>query len=148
MVGPCGSRTTRPACGSSCAYPGGRPTADPSEEAAPWAMTIGAGITEPLGARIIEAPISRPDERVATALAHLGGMWPAMTVTAALSECADAALTGAVGFLFREAAARGQWSAQGDGRVSPAGYIVLAMGKFGAGEVNYSSDVDLIVFYD
>jgi glutamate-ammonia-ligase adenylyltransferase len=83
-----------------------------------------------------------------TALADLGAVWPAMTVTAALSECADAALTGAVGFLFREAAARGQWSAQGDGRVSPAGYIVLAMGKFGAGELNYSSDVDLIVFYD
>ena len=83
-----------------------------------------------------------------TALADLGGVWPAMTVTAALTECADAALTGAVGFLFREAAARGQWWAQGDGRVSPAGYIVLAMGKFGAGELNYSSDVDLIVFYD
>ncbi|MGZ5852478.1 MAG: bifunctional [glutamine synthetase] adenylyltransferase/[glutamine synthetase]-adenylyl-L-tyrosine phosphorylase, partial [Hyphomicrobium sp.] len=83
-----------------------------------------------------------------TALADLGGVWPAMTVAAALSECADAALTGAVDFLFREAAAPGQWTAQGDGRVSPAGYIVLAMGKFGAGELNYSSDVDLIVFYD
>ena len=28
------------------------------------------------------------------------------------------------------------------------GYIVLAMGKYGAGELNYSSDIDLIVFYD
>ncbi len=26
--------------------------------------------------------------------------------------------------------------------------IVLAMGKMGAGELNYSSDIDLIVFYD
>ncbi|MEI9900797.1 MAG: bifunctional [glutamine synthetase] adenylyltransferase/[glutamine synthetase]-adenylyl-L-tyrosine phosphorylase [Hyphomicrobium sp.] len=31
---------------------------------------------------------------------------------------------------------------------APAGYIVLAMGKYGAGELNYSSDIDLIVFYD
>src|SRR5918994_1460282 len=29
-----------------------------------------------------------------------------------------------------------------------SGLIVLAMGKMGAGELNYSSDVDLIVFYD
>ena len=28
------------------------------------------------------------------------------------------------------------------------GFVVLAMGKAGAGELNYSSDVDLIVFYD
>ena len=83
-----------------------------------------------------------------TALADLGGVWPVMTVTAALTECADAALNGAVGFLFREAAARGQWLAAGDGRVDAVGYIVLAMGKYGAGELNYSSDIDLIVFYD
>ena len=29
-----------------------------------------------------------------------------------------------------------------------SGYFVLAMGKMGAGELNYSSDIDLIVFYD
>ena len=43
------------------------------------------------------------------------------------------------------------------GRLKPAdpaqpeqgsGYIVLAMGKMGAFELNYSSDIDLIVFYD
>ena len=32
--------------------------------------------------------------------------------------------------------------------VAPSGYIVLAMGKYGAGELNYSSDIDLIVFFD
>src|SRR5262249_13289561 len=37
----------------------------------------------------------------------------------------------------------------GSGRPAQgSGYIVLAMGKMGAGELNYSSDVDLIVFYD
>ncbi len=29
-----------------------------------------------------------------------------------------------------------------------SGYIVLAMGKMGAFELNYSSDIDLIVFFD
>ena len=82
-----------------------------------------------------------------TALADLAGVWPVMTVTAALTECADAALNGAVDFLFREAAARGEWLAEADGSSTP-GYIVLAMGKYGAFELNYSSDIDLIVFYD
>ncbi len=83
-----------------------------------------------------------------TALADLGGVWPVLSVTGALTECADAALQGAVDFLFREAAARGQWLPGADGSVAPSGYIVLAMGKHGAGELNYSSDIDLIVFFD
>lgn len=83
-----------------------------------------------------------------TALADLGGVWPVMTVTEALSDCADTALSAAITFLFREAAARGQWLADSDGNVHPEGYIVLGMGKLGASELNYSSDIDLIVFYD
>src|SRR6185312_9469719 len=37
-----------------------------------------------------------------------------------------------------------------DGRVLEAttGLVVLAMGKYGAHELNYSSDIDLVVFYD
>ncbi len=83
-----------------------------------------------------------------TALADLGGVWPVMTVTQALSDCADAALAAAVEFLFREAAQRGRWLPDAHGQIVPDGYIVLAMGKHGAGELNYSSDIDLIVFYD
>jgi len=84
-----------------------------------------------------------------TALADLAGVWTEMEVTAALSGCADTAVSSAVDFLFREAAARGQWLGKGgEGAVAPLGFIVLAMGKDGAGELNYSSDIDLIVFYD
>ena len=61
-----------------------------------------------------------------TALADLAGVWPVLRVTGALTECADAALRAAVGFLFREAVARGQWLAEADGSVSAGGYIVLA----------------------
>ncbi len=84
-----------------------------------------------------------------TALADLGGVWSVLEVTAALTECADAAVAGAVSFLFREAALRGQWLGKAaDGTIAPSGFIVLAMGKCGAGELNYSSDIDLIIFYD
>ncbi|MGZ5918682.1 MAG: bifunctional [glutamine synthetase] adenylyltransferase/[glutamine synthetase]-adenylyl-L-tyrosine phosphorylase, partial [Hyphomicrobium sp.] len=117
-----------------------------AELSAELTAELQATLDRPAAMRALRA--LKTEVALLTALADLGGVWPAMTVAAALSECADAALTGAVDFLFREAAARGQWTAQGDGRVSSAGYIVLAMGKFGAGELNYSSDVDLIVFYD
>jgi glutamate-ammonia-ligase adenylyltransferase len=77
------------------------------------------------------------------ALADLGGVWPIMTAARRLAEAGDAALSAAVRFLFRRAAAGGDWL-----EPEPAGYIVLAMGKYGAFELNYSSDIDLIVFYD
>jgi glutamate-ammonia-ligase adenylyltransferase len=78
-----------------------------------------------------------------TALSDLAGVWPVMTVTRRLSEAADTAVGAAVRFLFRQAAKRGEWKAE-----QPDGYIVLGMGKYGAFELNYSSDIDLIVFYD
>ncbi|ADJ22950.1 (Glutamate--ammonia-ligase) adenylyltransferase [Hyphomicrobium denitrificans ATCC 51888] len=86
---------------------------------------------------------------VLTALADLGGVWPVMTVTRVLSECADAAVAAAVRFLFRKATEQGVW--QPPDVTAPeqaSGYFVLAMGKLGAFELNYSSDIDLIVFFD
>jgi len=85
----------------------------------------------------------KTDIALLVALCDLGGVWPVMTVTRRLSEAADAAVAAAVRFLFRQAAKAGEWLADG-----PDGYIVLGMGKYGAFELNYSSDIDLIVFYD
>ncbi|WP_333795413.1 bifunctional [glutamine synthetase] adenylyltransferase/[glutamine synthetase]-adenylyl-L-tyrosine phosphorylase [Hyphomicrobium sp.] len=84
------------------------------------------------------------------ALADLAGVWSVDEVTGALSAAADAALKGAVRFLFREAAARGDWLADPSDAEPEAtsGYMVLAVGKYGAYELNYSSDIDLIVFYE
>ena len=83
------------------------------------------------------------------ALCDLGGVWPVMTVTSALTKTADSALQGCVRFLFRQAVARGDWiGAGGPLPETTSGYIVLAMGKHGAYELNYSSDIDLIVFFD
>ena len=84
-----------------------------------------------------------------TALADIGGVWPLAKVTNTLTDAADAAVQAAVRFLFRQAVAKGDWIA--DGEASPeasSGYIVLGMGKYGAYELNYSSDIDLIVFYE
>jgi [glutamine synthetase] adenylyltransferase / [glutamine synthetase]-adenylyl-L-tyrosine phosphorylase len=83
------------------------------------------------------------------ALADVGGVWPVMRVTAALTELADAAVGAAVRHLLGQAAREGKLrpAKQSEPEVG-SGYIVLAMGKMGAGELNYSSDIDLIVFYD
>jgi [glutamine synthetase] adenylyltransferase / [glutamine synthetase]-adenylyl-L-tyrosine phosphorylase len=83
------------------------------------------------------------------ALADLGGVWPIMQVAAALTRLADTAVAGAVRFLLNQAIARGQLTALDRERPEDGcGLIVLAMGKMGAFELNYSSDIDLIVLFD
>lgn len=83
-----------------------------------------------------------------TALADLGGVWPVLTVTGVLTATADASLDATVRFLFRQAQAKGDWTDTSPDAAARSGYIVLAMGKHGAGELNYSSDIDIIVFYE
>jgi len=83
------------------------------------------------------------------ACADIGGVWPVMQVTRALTELADCAVQGAVRFLLNNAVRR-ELLAPADPSQPEigSGYIVLAMGKMGAFELNYSSDIDLIVFFD
>ncbi len=78
-----------------------------------------------------------------TALADLGGVWDVDKVTAALSDAGDALLRQAVNFLLVYAQRGGELLDAGR-----SGYFILAMGKYGARELNYSSDIDLIAFYD
>ena len=83
------------------------------------------------------------------ALADIGGVWPIMRVTAALTTLADAAVGGAVRYLLADATSRRRIVPKDPARPElGSGYIVLAMGKMGAHELNYSSDIDLIIFYD
>jgi glutamate-ammonia-ligase adenylyltransferase len=83
------------------------------------------------------------------AVADIGGVWPVMRATQALTEVADTAVSSAVRYLLREAASAGKLKpADKNAPEEGSGYIVLAMGKMGASELNYSSDIDLIVFYD
>jgi glutamate-ammonia-ligase adenylyltransferase len=82
-------------------------------------------------------------------LADIGGVWPVMRATRALTDLADAAVGSAVRFQLKEAVKRGKLKpADLKKPEEGSGHIVLAMGKMGAYELNYSSDIDLIVFYD
>jgi [glutamine synthetase] adenylyltransferase / [glutamine synthetase]-adenylyl-L-tyrosine phosphorylase len=83
------------------------------------------------------------------ALADIGNVWPVKRVTAALTEIAEIALRAAVHLLIHEAAARERVTlVDPDNPESGSGYIVLAMGKMGGHELNYSSDIDLMVFFE
>jgi glutamate-ammonia-ligase adenylyltransferase len=83
------------------------------------------------------------------AMCDIGGLWPVMRVTAALTDLAVAAVQSGLRFLLRQEMARGRINpADPDHPEQDSGLIVLAMGKMGAGELNYSSDIDLIVFFD
>ncbi len=79
------------------------------------------------------------------AVADIAGLWPLDRVTATLSAFAEASLDRAVRYLLAVAAAAGEIVAP-EGTAS--GLIVLGMGKLGARELNYSSDIDLIVLFD
>ena len=86
---------------------------------------------------------------IACALADLGGWWNCEKVTALLSQFADAALNAAIDFILLTAAGKQQFNLAIDKQPQHnCGLIVLAMGKHGAYELNYSSDIDLILFYD
>jgi [glutamine synthetase] adenylyltransferase / [glutamine synthetase]-adenylyl-L-tyrosine phosphorylase len=86
------------------------------------------------------------------ALSDIGGVWSIMRATEALAQTADAACASSVAYLFREAVRKGEWCVaedETDDRPhANSGFFVLAMGKHGAFELNYSSDIDLIVFYE
>jgi glutamate-ammonia-ligase adenylyltransferase len=83
------------------------------------------------------------------ALCDIGAVWPVMRVTAALTDLAVASVQAALRFLLRQELVRGRMTATNHDRPEDgSGLIVLAMGKMGAGELNYSSDIDLIVFFD
>jgi len=90
-----------------------------------------------------------------TATADVAKWWSLDQVTQALSQFADACLELGLAHLLYENMVRGElaWPKVKPKRVCPTltkncGYFVLGMGKLGAFELNYSSDIDLIALYD
>lgn len=84
-----------------------------------------------------------------TGLADLGDVWPLEQVTGALTALADAACDTALRAGIATQIKRGKLPGMGPEDVADAGgMVVLAMGKMGAGELNYSSDIDLICLFD
>ncbi|HEX4180172.1 MAG TPA: glutamine-synthetase adenylyltransferase, partial [Caulobacteraceae bacterium] len=92
----------------------------------------------------------KAETHLLTALADLGGVWSLDQVTGALTRFADAALAVAVALAARAEVERGRLVAvaPGDPRGPIPGYFCIAMGKFGAFELNYSSDIDFCAFFD
>ncbi|MBY6260516.1 bifunctional [glutamine synthetase] adenylyltransferase/[glutamine synthetase]-adenylyl-L-tyrosine phosphorylase [Azospirillum sp. 412522] len=83
------------------------------------------------------------------ALADIVGAWPLFRVTGALSELAETGVRLAANFLLRRAGEAGTLTLPDPQRPwVGSGLIVLGMGKLGGRELNYSSDIDLIVLYD
>lgn len=86
---------------------------------------------------------------LATAIADLCNQWSLDRVTRVLSDFADAAVDCAATFLLAAAADKGILELSDRARpTSGSGLIILGMGKLGGRELNYSSDIDIIVFYD
>ncbi len=84
-----------------------------------------------------------------TALADLGGVWSLEEVTDALTRFADASTHRALVLLVAEQVRRKKLPPICAERFDAAGGMVaIAMGKMGAYELNYSSDIDLICLFD
>ena len=84
-----------------------------------------------------------------TGLADLAGVWPLEMVTQVLTDFADLAVDLATKAMIAAEIKRGKLPGMSEEDVpTAAGMVALAMGKMGAGELNYSSDIDLICLFD
>ncbi len=110
---------------------------------------------------LLSLPIDSPEQEVgrtlrrarrrialAVGLADIAGTWSLPEVTGALSEFACAACSVALRTQLARLSAEGAFAAGRDACEEDSGLIVIGMGKLGGRELNYSSDVDLILLYD
>jgi len=114
-----------------------------------------AALDEACGQASSEAAIMRAlrlakqETALLVALADLGGVFDVIAATEALSRAADVFISGALRFLLRDAARTGRLRlSDGANPEQGCGLVILALGKLGARELNYSSDVDIVVFFD
>ncbi|MGV3650950.1 MAG: bifunctional [glutamine synthetase] adenylyltransferase/[glutamine synthetase]-adenylyl-L-tyrosine phosphorylase [Devosia sp.] len=82
------------------------------------------------------------------AAAEVTGRWTTAQSTAALADLADAALDAGLDLLMRLAAARGHLAAGVEASSARSGLAIFALGKHGGRELNYSSDIDIVAFFD
>lgn len=93
--------------------------------------------------------LAKQETALLIALADLGGVFDVGAATLALSRAADGFIGTALRFLLREAHRAGAMRLRdlADPEAG-CGLAVLGLGKLGAFELNYSSDVDLVVLFD
>ncbi len=83
---------------------------------------------------------------LAVAVADIAEVWTLEKITGALSDFASGCLDALTDSILLQLARDGQLAIGTDPEA--AAFTVLGMGKLGAGELNYSSDIDLILLYD
>ncbi len=87
------------------------------------------------------------------AVAETGGVWTPRQAAEALSDLADTCLSAGLEFLVRDAVQAGRFRSVSDGGGRPVngencGLAIIALGKHGGRELNYSSDIDIVAFFD
>ncbi|MEO8813352.1 MAG: glutamine-synthetase adenylyltransferase, partial [Caulobacteraceae bacterium] len=125
-------------------------TADPDERMEALVADAAACGAE-ADAAVVERRLRllKKEVHLVTALADLGGVWDLDAVTGALSRFADAAVRAALELATNEARTAGRIMGDGAAGAGPLpGLFIVAMGKHGAFELNYSSDIDLTVFHE
>lgn len=97
----------------------------------------------------LNAALRQAKERVAllAASAEVTGRWTTAQSTAALSDLADAALDAGLDHLLRKAAEKGDIHPD-HAHAARSGLAIFALGKHGGRELNYSSDIDIVAFFD
>jgi len=125
-----------------------------SKGAAPTLAAIMARLRAipPTASRAVVARGLRAAKRRAgltIALADLAGEWRVEAITRALSDLADASIGCALAHLLRSLHDRGTIRLPDPARPELGSHFaVLGMGKLGARELNYSSDIDLVLLFD
>jgi glutamate-ammonia-ligase adenylyltransferase len=99
--------------------------------------------------------ISKAKIALCCGVADLLGLWPLEKITTTLSQFAAKTLNLSLAYLLTREALKGniELPLAVSKKLNPSicnqcGFFVLAMGKLGANELNYSSDIDLIALYD
>ena len=112
-----------------------------------WAM---AQTPPPIDEAMAALRRGKAQTHLAVALLDLSGDADLSETTGAITAFADAAASAALAVAARTLGEQNRLAPAGEGvGAGPIpGFIVLAMGKGGAGELNYSSDVDLSLFFD
>lgn len=92
--------------------------------------------------------LAKADAALSLALAEISGAETTMAAADRLSRFADAAVGAAVRMALRQVERLGFRPRNAARPEEGSGLVVLAMGKHGAFELNYSSDIDLVILFD
>jgi len=108
---------------------------DAGEADVAWATARALEPEAPIDRRL---RVRRSALALVAAIADLAGLWDLDTVTRHLSDFADEAIDAALAAAFAE-----RYPDE-----TPRGIAVIALGKHGSRELNYSSDIDPILIFD